>query len=152
MAFLNKKITKILKRSRKPQNKGCLHRSTLFHLPSSDDAIVSRLERLSQSLFSISFLSNRAVCNILICHITFLWEHSFGRKKSNKTKWPRQVRELILDSDSEIIDFWSFDEKNDGEIFGISCIFCIFCISCIFCTFFLITLLLSSPFQKHITS
>ena len=32
----------------------------------------------------------------------------------NKTKWPRQVRELILDSDSEILDFWSFDEKNNG--------------------------------------
>ena len=44
----------------------------------------------------------------------------------NKTKWPRQVHELILDSDSEIIDFWSFDEKNDGDIFGIFCIFCIF--------------------------
>ena len=44
----------------------------------------------------------------------------------NKTKCPRQVSELILDSDSEIIDFWSFDEKNDGDIFGIFCIFCIF--------------------------
>ena len=41
----------------------------------------------------------------------------------NKTKWPRQVLELILDSDSEILDFWSFDEKNNWEIF---CIFCIF--------------------------
>ena len=30
----------------------------------------------------------------------------------NKTKWPRQVRELILDS--EILDVWSFDEKNNG--------------------------------------
>ena len=40
----------------------------------------------------------------------------------NKTKWPRQVHELILDSNSEILDFWSFDEKNNGEIF---CIFCI---------------------------
>ena len=52
----------------------------------------------------------------------------------NKTKWPRQVRELILDSDSEILEFWSFNEKNNGEIF------CIFCI------------LLSSPFEKYITS
>ena len=32
----------------------------------------------------------------------------------NKTKWPRQVRELILDSDAEILDFWTFDEKNNG--------------------------------------
>ena len=30
----------------------------------------------------------------------------------NKTKWPRQVRELILDSDSEILDFCSFDKKK----------------------------------------
>ena len=53
----------------------------------------------------------------------------------NKTKWPRQVRELIRDSDSEILDFWTFDEKNNGEIFCIFCMFCIFCIFCIFCTF-----------------
>ena len=32
----------------------------------------------------------------------------------NETKWPRQVRELILDSDSGIFDFWPFDEKNNG--------------------------------------
>ena len=30
----------------------------------------------------------------------------------NKTKWPRQVRELILDSVSEISYFWSFDKKK----------------------------------------
>ena len=35
----------------------------------------------------------------------------------NKTKWSRQVRKLILDSDSEILDFWSFDEKKNGEIY-----------------------------------
>ena len=33
--------------------------------------------------------------------------------KINKTKWPRQVRELILDSDPEILEFWSLDEKNN---------------------------------------
>ena len=33
---------------------------------------------------------------------------------------------MILDSDSEIVDFWPFDEKNNGEIFCIFCIFCIF--------------------------
>ena len=43
----------------------------------------------------------------------------------NKTKWPRQVRELILNSDLEILDCWAFHEKNNGEIF---CIFCIFCL------------------------
>ena len=46
----------------------------------------------------------------------------------NKTKWPRQVRELILNSDLEILDCWAFHEKNNGEIFGIFCIFCIFCL------------------------
>ena len=51
--------------------------------------------------------------------------HNYA-KWVNKTKWPTQVRELILDSDSEIINFWSFDEKNDGEIFGLFSIFCIF--------------------------
>ena len=61
----------------------------------------------------------------------------------NKTKWPRQVRELILDSDSEILDFWSFDKKYNVEIF---CKFSIFCI------FFVIRLLLSSTFHKHVTS
>ena len=35
-------------------------------------------------------------------------------RSNNKTKWPRQVRELILDSDSGIFDFWSFDKKNNG--------------------------------------
>ena len=30
------------------------------------------------------------------------WRRCF---RANKTKWPRQVRELILDSDSEILDF-----------------------------------------------
>ena len=38
-----------------------------------------------------------------------------GLGLENKTKWPRQVRELILDSDSEILDFWSFDEKAIGR-------------------------------------
>ena len=28
-----------------------------------------------------------------------------GKAGINKTKWPRQVRELILDSDSDILDF-----------------------------------------------
>ena len=37
---------------------------------------------------------------------------SAARGGRNKTKWPRQVRELILDSDSEILDFWSFDKKK----------------------------------------
>ena len=36
-------------------------------------------------------------------------------KIENKTKWPRQVRELILESDSEILDFLSFDEKTMGK-------------------------------------
>ena len=48
---------------------------------------------------------------------------SGGETTQNKTKWPRQDRELILDSDSEIFDFWTFNEKNNREIF---CIFCIF--------------------------
>ena len=28
-----------------------------------------------------------------------------GKAEINKTKWPRQVRELVLDSDSDILDF-----------------------------------------------
>ena len=32
--------------------------------------------------------------------------------KINNTKWPKHVRELILDSDPEILEFWSLAEKN----------------------------------------
>ena len=39
---------------------------------------------------------------------------SYGKSSTNKTKGPRQIRELIVDSDSGIFDFWSFDEKNNG--------------------------------------
>ena len=63
--------------------------------------------------------------------VTILKKQHF-QSSNNKTKWPRQVCELILDCD--ILDF------------------CIFCIFCIFCTFFIFRLLSSSPFQKHITS
>ena len=33
----------------------------------------------------------------------------------------------MLYSDSEILDFWTFDEENNGEIF---CIFCMLCMLC----------------------
>ena len=39
-----------------------------------------------------------------------------GALDKNKTKRPRQVRELILDCDPEILYFWSFGrKKKDGE-------------------------------------
>ena len=43
---------------------------------------------------------------------------SLNHCNKNKTKWPRQVRELILDSDSEISDFLFFDEKNKWRIYA----------------------------------
>ena len=41
---------------------------------------------------------------------------------------------MILDSDSEILEFWSFNEKNNGEIL---CIFSIFSIFCLFYIFYI---------------
>ena len=67
-------------------------------------------------------------------------EIHFDSVSTNKTEWPRQVREVISDSDSEILDFWSLDEKNNWEIFCIFCIFCIFYIFCLFCIFCILCL------------
>ena len=33
----------------------------------------------------------------------------------NKTKWPTQVRDLILVSDPDILDFWFLDRKKIEE-------------------------------------
>ena len=33
----------------------------------------------------------------------------------NETKWPRQIRELILASDPEILECWSLDKERMEE-------------------------------------
>ena len=64
-------------------------------------------------MYILKFLKEVLSCHELQAYPAIRAQRvEFGSSIENKTKWPRQVRELILDS--EILDVWSFDEKNDG--------------------------------------